>query len=485
MGLVHNTNVVSDGLVCCWDGGNRRCGTPSAGGSWTGLGVNAPATLVNSGASDPYFADISLGAIAFDGTDDKVTVANTTDIDGAGGFTFDICLYFLGMDSSSKYTVFSLHNSGGGAGEEFAFWIMDLATHAYTVRAGKRTTTGGVGTNRRSNDPALQPSANVGKWANWTFTYSGGDSAVYSSYKIYYNGEEKDDGTMGGAGNDGSENANRWGLDRNDAGDFYGYIGRVALYNKELTPAEILQNYEATKPRFAPRITKSNLELNFDAGDPQSYSGGTTWTDTANGIEATLMTTATVGSSFNPANGGCLEFDGTDDWIKVADTGGWSMQGWAALTVETWVNVAGNRWHRILYENQNDAATFSVRVCTDLYNANSAFWLVTTTGTTSEVQSIVSLDTWFQYVCRWDGTTMNVYKNGVKVGSGTSNSGTIESSSGSKGGVAIGAGWNSVSVQSTSELFYGKMGLLRVYQGALSDAEIMDNFQKTRGRFGG
>ena len=79
---------------------------------------------------------------------------------------------------------------------------------------------------------------------------------------------------------------------------------------------------------------------------------------------------------------------------------------------------------------------------------------------------------------------MNVYKNGVKVGSGTSNSGTIESSSGSKGGVAIGAGWNSVSVQSTSELFYGKMGLLRVYQGALSDAEIMDNFQKTRGRFG-
>ena len=482
MGLVHNTNVVSDGLVCCWDGGNRRCGTPSAGGSWTGLGVNAPATLVNSGASDPYFADISLGAIAFDGTDDKVTVANTTDIDGAGGFTFDIWLYFLGMDSSSKYTVFSLHNSGGGAGEEFAFWIMDLATHGYVVRAGKRTTTGGVGTNRRSNDPALQPSANVGKWANWTFTYSGGDSAVYSSYKIYYNGEEKDDGTMGGAGNDGSENANRWGLDRNDAGDFYGYIGRVALYNKELTAAEILQNYEAVKPRFEPRITKSNLELNFDAGDPESYAGGTTWKDTANGISAELQSMDVA--NFNSANGGYLEFDGTDDFAIVAQSGGWSMQGWAALTMETWINVAGNRWHRILYENQNQASTYGYRVATDLYNANSAFWLHAGSSVAVQ-QSIVSLDTWFQYVCRWDGTTMNVYKNGVKVGSGTSNSGTIESSSGSKGGVAIAGGWNSVNgLDDVNETFYGKMGLLRVYQGALSDAEILDNYQKTKGRFG-
>ena len=478
MGLVHHPNVVTDGLVCCWYGGNRRCGTPSAGGSWAGLGVNAPATLVNQAE----FEDISLGAILLDGTDDKVTVANTTDIDGAGGFTFDIWLYFLGMDSSSKYTVFSLHNSGGGAGEEFAFWIMDLATHAYTVRAGKRTTTGGVGTNRRSNDPALQPSANVGKWANWTFTYSGGDSAVYSSYKIYYNGEEKDDGSMGGAGNDGSENANRWGLDRNDYGDFDGYIGRVALYNKELTPAEILQNYEATKPRFAPRIAKSNLELNFDAGDPQSYNGGTIWKDTASGISAELQNIDTGG--FRSQNGGVIEFDGTDEFAIVAQSGGWSMQGWAALTMETWINVAGNRWHRILYENQNDASTYAYRVATDLYNANSAFWLLA--GSSVAVQeSIVSLDTWFQYVCRWDGTTMNVYKNGVKVGSGTSNSGTIESSSGSKGGVAIAGGWNSVNgLDDVNETFYGKMGLLRVYQGALSDAEIMDNYNKTKARFG-
>ena len=95
MGTAYNTNVVTDGLIACWDAGNRRCGTPSAGGTWTGLGVNAPATLVNSGASAPEFADISLGAIAFDGTNDKVTVANTTDIDGAGGLPLIYGYIFL------------------------------------------------------------------------------------------------------------------------------------------------------------------------------------------------------------------------------------------------------------------------------------------------------------------------------------------------------------------------------------------------------
>ena len=36
MGLVHNTNVVSDGLVCCWDAANKRS-YPGAGTTWTDL----------------------------------------------------------------------------------------------------------------------------------------------------------------------------------------------------------------------------------------------------------------------------------------------------------------------------------------------------------------------------------------------------------------------------------------------------------------
>ena len=172
-----------------------------------------------------------MGVIAFDGTNDKVTVANTTDIDGDGGFTFDVWLYFLDMPAND-YTVFSLYNSGGGTGEEFTFWIMDPTAHTNSVRAGRRRTTGGVGTVQRSTDAALGPAANTGKWANWCFTYNGGTQGVYTSYKIYYNGEDKSGGSTSGPGNDGSANANLWGEDRSGAGDFEGYMGRVAFIIK-------------------------------------------------------------------------------------------------------------------------------------------------------------------------------------------------------------------------------------------------------------
>ena len=48
MGLVHNTNVVSDGLIGYWDAANRRS-YPGAGITWTDLvGVNN-GTLENRG----------------------------------------------------------------------------------------------------------------------------------------------------------------------------------------------------------------------------------------------------------------------------------------------------------------------------------------------------------------------------------------------------------------------------------------------------
>ena len=474
MGAVASTNIITDGLVCCWDGGNRRCGTPSAGGSWAGLGVNAPATLTN-GAE---FADISLGAILLDGTDEKVTVANTTDIDGAGGFTFDIWLYFLGMDSSSKYTVFSLHNSGGGAGEEFTFWIMDKATHGYAVRCGKRTTTGGVGTNRRSNDTALQPSANVGKWANWTFTYSGGDSAVYSSYKIYYNGEEKDDGTMGGAGNGGEENATRWGLDRNDAGDFDGYIGRVALYNKELTAAEILQNYEATKPRFVPRITKSGVVGNWDAGDPNSYNGGTTWKDTANENNGTFDNNGT-NLNFNSANGGYLEFDGTDDSINLGSITSSNplMCAGGPLSMCIWMyenSGAGSSNHPYIISKGTTDGTHGYSLMADYQGsiqvAANGEWCQTATG-------IYSDDEWIFVVGTVDTDgNMRAYVNGVYyANSSHSETGTPPSTTANMriGARSDGASYCGVSIAQVA-----------IYNALLSDAEIKDFYNKTKGRFG-
>ena len=47
MGTSYNTNIVTDGLVGCWDAGNRRS-YPGAGATWTDLAGGNNGTLTNT-----------------------------------------------------------------------------------------------------------------------------------------------------------------------------------------------------------------------------------------------------------------------------------------------------------------------------------------------------------------------------------------------------------------------------------------------------
>jgi hypothetical protein len=64
-----------------------------------------------------------------------------------------------------------------------------------------------------------------------------------------------------------------------------------------------------------PKIVTNGLVLALDAADKNSYSGtGTTWTDlSGNNNTGTL----TNGSTFNNDRGGCIVFDGVDDYVNV------------------------------------------------------------------------------------------------------------------------------------------------------------------------
>ena len=172
MGTSYNTNVVSDGLIGCWDAANKRS-YPGAGTTWTDLAGSNSATLVN----DATFADVSLGAIAFDGTNDSVTVPI---IDGQNGFSFSIWLYFLAVPTDN-YTTFSIYN---GDGAEFMLYIMDVSAHSKAIMLGTR------GTNQsalRSDNSTMSPSNNIGKWVHYCATYNGDGANTPTNYKIYFN----------------------------------------------------------------------------------------------------------------------------------------------------------------------------------------------------------------------------------------------------------------------------------------------------------
>ena len=65
----------------------------------------------------------------------------------------------------------------------------------------------------------------------------------------------------------------------------------------------------------SPKIVTSGLVLCLDAANKLSYRGsGTTWTDLSGNANTGTLTN---GPTFSNANGGCIVFDGVDDYVNV------------------------------------------------------------------------------------------------------------------------------------------------------------------------
>ena len=98
---------------------------------------------------------------------------------------------------------------------------------------------------------------------------------------------------------------------------FNGKIAQVIAYGKQLTPAEILQNY------YQAPITTDGLIFTLDAGNLVSYESGS-----ATGYSLTLSGSLTRpiscslvnGVQYNPRFQGYFDFDGTDDQVLLENT---------------------------------------------------------------------------------------------------------------------------------------------------------------------
>jgi hypothetical protein len=190
------------------------------------------------------------------------------------------------------------------------------------------------------------------------------------------------------------------------------------------------------------------------------YFGDTVWKDVSgNGRNGTL----TSGPTFDVSNKGSILFNGSSQYVNVSSliTGNQSFS-WGAWIYPTATGTPvffGNVSTGLAMLSYWDSANNKVRVGT--YGVDRL-----TSGTA------ILPSTWGYTFWTWDGTTLTSYTNGIADGTATGFSFNISNLY-----TTIG---NSVNAQ----YFAGRIAQTLVYNRVLSAAEVSQNFQATKTRFG-
>ena len=233
-----------------------------------------------------------------------------------------------------------------------------------------------------------------------------------------------------------------------------------------------------------PDLSESGLVLALDAGNTKSYPGsGTTWTDlSGRGNNGTLVN----GVGYVGTNGGSLSFDGSNDYISIPSSNNkfsWTPSGSGNnnLSIEMWLKC-GETDAYMLSKPWNGSGEYNYFIINGVFS--------TRVGAQSNSLSFsgFSTNTWEYFCFIFTPTQKAVYKNGI-LNAGFTNHGMTTNTT-DFGDLSLplsimtlypyGEGWGGNTGFSTP----GNVSSLKIYNRVLTAAEIQQNFNALRGRFG-
>ncbi len=438
MGLNYNPTIVPDGLVMYFDPANSRSSIGSGNTVYDLSGNSNTCTF----SATPTYDVASKGNLLLAGYG---TVSHTSTLWGSNQFTLSVWAKRTSGTSGimiSKDTNYIDHQYNGKTLASF------YATAAYSPR---QYLVSGISTSINN------------EWRHYTSTYDGTTGSLYEN------------GALIGTINMSVEifkstdpfNIGRW----NGGGyDFSGHLGTIMTYNRALSAQEVKQNYDATKGRYISpeNIVTNGLILSIDPSKTNSYSGvGNTIYDLSGfGNTGTL----TNGPTFSGLNGGAIVFDGSNDYIEVPSIS--SISG--DFTVGVW-----------FYTTATPTVYYSRLVDFDFGNG---FWLgrngnTNTWGggikegslpygiylpfTNGEWHYLVSIRSGSTHILYGDGITSTIYN--------TVTSGNLSSA----GKILIAREYNN-----DTSFFNGRIAQVQIYNRALTQQEVLQNYNATKSRFG-
>ena len=474
MGTRYGGKIVTDGLVLCLDAHDAKsyAGEPTtnflyrltpridssystyvhaSNSTWA---ANHPTALrvyntdgtevssfVNQGANSGNWQVISHAHWVYD-NDLKKPVVKMHPVSGYEGQWralnngLNHTLSQLGLTAGDKFTISWLQKAYVEGVYARAGMYMRNSSNSYNFHAGQAY----------SSDVG-QLSSELGKWAHKSKTFtvpSGMDETVYK-VALY----------------------------------MYGH------YSPTSTNTIYISDVQVELGDYATPIVQGVSSSNGGYWGTRSATNG--WVDrSGNSNSGTLTNMVGTGAShyrdgqvIMPVSASYLDFDGSNDHINVNHNSSFDTN---TFTIEVWFkSTADDNTHDSLitrnadvYSSTNGWSLGKLR--NGLGSTTNALrWLVWGTSTYTDLGGdSTATGNWTQAVGVSDGTNLYLYQNGVQKASGSKPAGNIYPSS---YGFKIGAN------KSSSDIWNGQIAKINFYSKALTAAEVLSNYNTTKGRY--
>lgn len=243
---------------------------------------------------------------------------------------------------------------------------------------------------------------------------------------------------------------------------------------------------------YSPSIVRSGLVLALDAADSNSYPGsGTTWRDLSGNSNTGTLTN---GPTFSSANKGSIAFDGTDDYASVNTAN--SLYFPTTMTIQFFAKLDtippdsnGNRMYLVTkgesnqFEWQSSINNFSSNFgkwCFLRYAATSPGGTLnggSFRGRASATSAVTNVWTNVAFVVTDITSPNDVYLNGILDNGATLSQNTMNAVQGTAN-VRVGT-------RNFGEVYLdGNIASVLIYNRALSGAEVAQNYNAVKARFG-
>jgi hypothetical protein len=248
--------------------------------------------------------------------------------------------------------------------------------------------------------------------------------------------------------------------------------------------AFLIQNIKKGLSFLKPNIVTSGLVFYVDAADPESYSGsGNTWTDMAGNINGTINNFGTGVTHNSNVGGGVMQFNGVNGSVSFPNNTALNNQN---FTMQVWTRPNAAElassdqqgfWFEKGYVNTQYALFIEEGVWKQRIRLSSS------NSDLNDNISRLSSTQWQMVTATKQSTTRRLYYNTSQVQS-TTTSGTVSTNN---NGMFIGAYHQSFTGEGTNNrgyTFNGDISVVLVYNRELTSAEVTQNFNAIKERYG-